>query len=308
MSRADGTPTRADSVGHTGGALLVVLFLGACLWISTETARPVGDGPAASVVEWLNYSSVHVERGAELFVDADRVRRLIGDRSIVVIGVTDETPYGCEDIATGLPGVAVLWLSTENSLPASACGENNLDYEVQTTLRDANVGSDRTAYVEEYVWQFDAQEAGDEAAGRVPGPPAIDEVPVHKLVFTALFFAALTWFVCEFIYVYYRRNNFWIAHDRAWKADLNARLNRVADTLLRSDSPVPAAERASAGKRYVLLLHDFETAEKPTELGPLGRELTELETLAGVKRLRRKRSTSNDPRARQVTDLHHFDR
>ncbi len=269
-------------------SVVTMFVVGVCLGVSSEIASD-DDDPSASVAEQLRHSTVHIARGAEGTVDVDRAERLIGDRPIVVIGVTPTTPFSCIHLEQHLPDLAIVVVSTDVDWPLSMCGDVEISRaEVWSALQEADLGDDRTAYVAEVVWQFDAQGADGVEPRRAPIPPLTDHVPLHKVFFLLLFGAAVTWFLCESAASALQTRWYLQRFTRAWRAQVDTRLNRLADVLLRPDWSATADERAATGQRYVLLLHDVENAHEPTDRRQVDQELTKLERIAGLHRTKKR--------------------
>jgi hypothetical protein len=92
------------------------------------------------------------------------------------------------------------------------------------------------------------------------------EVPIYQLIMKTLFFVALGWFACEFFYRYWRRREWWAGHDRAWRAELNTRLNQLADEVMRTDVQA-TGERAAIAKRYVFGAARLRDGYRPSGTG-----------------------------------------
>ncbi|MGB3442295.1 MAG: hypothetical protein WBA97_26425 [Actinophytocola sp.] len=280
-------------------------------------AAVIGDQEAIEdvVSERLGYTSVHVTPGAEGILDADRARRIVGDRPIVVVAERHFTGTTCYKVADALPGLIVLMVSGEDAWPVADCDGASRYYNVTlltATLRAAtfaDVGRDRTPYVEEYVRVFDAHVAatfpGVPPPRRDPVPPADDDwlngdraVVLIASGAMVIAFLVVLWFLIREVWAARREA---LLRKQSWGAAGNARLNRLADLVMRVDEPGGTPrERVRVAKAYVLLLRDFETATTGTDRAAVEESLAALEWEVGINPAAREREVGSAPRPRWV--------
>ena len=252
--------------------------------------------PSDEALDVLEHTSVHVEPKAEGLIDEERVRRVVGDRPIVVVAV-GASPGACFDAAAALPDVIVLAPSTEGTF--TVCSGDTfrasppryfpeyLDIEVEDAL--AFVEHDATDLVAQYVLRFDAHVAatfpGEPAPVRQPPPldDGSDAVGTSSYVVLGLVFGGLALFGAHVVRETWRNAQWSGARTRRWRAETDARLNRLADLVLRPDEPegqADAEHRADFAKRYVLALHEFGETRSHELAAGLEARLTALEVEA----------------------------
>ncbi|MFI7678265.1 hypothetical protein [Actinophytocola sp. NPDC049390] len=225
----------------------------------------------------LRYTSVHVESGADGVLEVERTRRIVGDRPIVVVATGSGTR--CRDVVEAVPDVIALVLR-HGGVADDCAGAAARHHHGDLLYEAERAGRDGTGLVEEYVRAFDALFAGEPLPRRSPPPadtgPDVGDVLV--LVATALFAAV---FVLAAVAVV--RTVRWDERDdaartRHRRARADARLNRLADRVLRFDRPADSA----VAKRYVLVLRDFEAATTERQRVAVDTRLTDLEREVGV--------------------------
>jgi hypothetical protein len=297
------------------GAVVCFLVFGAA------SPPPPVSAQARKVVEGLRTTSVYEEPGGPGIVDARRARDLIGDRAIVLVlladAIRDDPTYRtdpradrCAEIA-GLVATSVVILyayDDEGTYDAEYCvgpefanADNPVDPEdyVVGVVGGVNLGThfrvtetDRFAEVEEYVYTFDHYTMRDSPNGVprrgvvVPPPPTPDALQAWQVALALGGILAGT--VALFVLLraagaFAGRRGTAAAASRTRSEKVNARLNRLADTVLHPGLPrnADAARRqADLAERYVLLLGAVESARTPAQLAEVERELTELEGAA----------------------------
>lgn len=174
----------------------------------------------------------------------------------------------CHDIADALPELIVLMVSDD--LPFTDCGGRKSPYDLRllretqdaTTLLD--VGRDKTAYVVEYVRAFDAQVPSGTPPPRrgppQPGPEGeLTEVVVLSVLIALVFLGTTGYLVCE-VWAQGRKV---ALLERSWQARTNARLNRLADRVMRVDDTGRTSchsQGLRAGAAELRVRHDRRTA------------------------------------------------
>lgn len=297
------------------GVVGCVLVFGAA-----SPPKPVS-AQARKVVEGLRTTSVYEEPGGPGLIDARRSRELVGDRAIVVVLLageilddphyfTDPRAERCAEIADLVATSVVILYAYDDAGeydaeycvgPEFANDANPVDPEDYVTgvVGGVNLGThyrvtdtDRFAEVEEYVYTFDHYTMRDSPNGVprrgvvVPPPPTPDALQAWQVALALGGIVAGT--VALFVLLRAagglagrRGTRAALAHTRAER--VNARLNRLADTVLhpeRPDNARAARRQADLAARYVLLLASAEAATGQSALTEVERELTELEEAA----------------------------
>ena len=243
--------------------------------------------PYASVADDLKYTAVHTDPDAEGLIDVPRVRRVIGDRPIVVAAVTDDAAsIACALMIDELPGLIGLVVSTDNSF--SSCENANPHYEMLLQIQAEHAAAflgNRTDLVAEYVRIYDAHVAAtapDEPPPRRAAPPLPDSGPdsrqVMQFVILGTVFGGIALIAVYVVRELWSGAQWQSRRTRRWRTEIDARLNRLADIVLRTDQPrskKDAERRADVAKRYVLTLREFEATKSPAL--ELERMLTELD-------------------------------
>jgi hypothetical protein len=262
---------------------------------------------ARKVVEGLRTTSVYEEPGGPGIVDAQRSRDLIGDRAIVLVLLAGEIPEDrtyrtdrradrCAEIADLVAtSVVILYaFNAEGEYDAEYCvgpefvnDANPVDGEdyVVGVVGGVNLGThfrvtdtDKFAEVEEYVYTFDHYTMRDSPNGVprrgvvVPPPPTPDALQAWQvaLALGGIVIGTVALFVLL-------RAAGGLAGRRGARAEaartrseqVNARLNRLADTVLHPQQPRnvgDARRQADLARRYVLLLGEVESVRSPAEL------------------------------------------
>ena len=284
----------------------VVVYLAFALVVLGVIASRAGSVDVTDEADRLRYTSVYVAPGAERLLDADRARRLIGDRPLVVVARQDGT---CDDIAAALPDVIVLLARDDEDEPFVDCGGRDSLFDLDllrvtlAAMTFVDASQDRTAYVAEYVRAFDARHT---APPRTPPADGLDGQTIG-LALLALAIVAVFLLGCGHLFRDVRvRQNRATQRGRTWRAKANARLNRLADLVTRVGEPGrTAAERASVAKEYVLTLREFEAAVTEQQRAGVEVRITGLERLAGVRRVvdernRRREAERDAPERRAI--------
>lgn len=242
-----------------------LLASGLLLYVSVATA------PARepTVADHLRYTSVHVASGADSELDVTRTREVIGLRPIVV-AVGDDVR--CADIVSALPDVIAIVLPGPD-----VCGGADArghDASLAAKVRGA------PDVVAAYVRAYDARFAGDPPRRAPPATEATgpDARQIVTLAAAALF-AALFVLTAVFVIRFGLRDQ--QKHEdriRNWRARADARLNRLADRVLRFDG----TGGGETAKRYLLALRAFEAAATEWDRVAVDGTLTELERAVGV--------------------------
>ncbi|OLF10685.1 hypothetical protein BLA60_16105 [Actinophytocola xinjiangensis] len=296
----------------------VVLGVAGCVLVFGVASPPEPvSALAREVVDGLRTTSVYEQPGGPGLIDAQRSRELIGDRAIVVVllaepllddptYVTDPRAEHCAEIADLVAtSVVILYAFDDRGEydaeycvgPEFANDANPVDPQdyVSGVVGGVHLGThfrvtetDRFAEVEEYVYTFDHYTMRDSPNGVprrgivVPPPPTPDAPQAWQVVLALGGIVAGT--IALFVLVRAtgglvarRGSRTAAAHTRAER--INARLNRLADTVLHPEPPnnARAARRqADLAARYVALLATVESGA-PAEAE---RALTELEEAA----------------------------
>ncbi|CAM3151676.1 hypothetical protein SAXI111661_20580 [Saccharomonospora xinjiangensis] len=272
---------------RTPNGALIAAALGVVIYLVIFQPWRTVPEHARSAAEGLAGSSVHVAKGAPGLVDADRVRKVIGDRAIVV-AVLDDAPlteYGgesspglalCRDIAELVPTNLVIVFATEPGedydsaycegpdFPAPTLVEDSVDTFAISVLAAAEsawqyrvTGTDLTPEVEEYVLAFDLE--ASEAYGEIPRRGPIDSVADASALVLA-FLGVVSATIAVFLLL---RQLGRLLTDSGLgrlssprRSGLNARLNRLADRIM-DPACTPNAE---AAREYALALADLGEA------------------------------------------------
>jgi hypothetical protein len=264
--------------------VVVMLMCVAVAVVVLDWPKDVEQEP--DTVHRLRYTSVVVAAGAEDLLDVERSRRIVGDRPVVVIA--GDVGVTCDDVRDWLPELIVLVVSADP--PLNDCGgresrwEPDLLRELRDVVVDPDAGRDQTAYVVAYVRAFDARvEPGTSPPRREPPQPGQDgdaiQLVVLVVMITAVFLLVVGYLVRQ---VRAEARSAGLLR-RSWRASTNARLNQLADRIMRVDDPGRTpAERAAVAKGYVLALRDFEYATTDEERGSVNQQLRMLERRAGI--------------------------
>lgn len=294
-------------------AALGVGVLLSLLLIETTPPTPRPPSPlVASIIEGLRTTSVYAAPGAPPSVDVARARQVIGDRPIVV-AVLGRTPLPaaddhlerqdlCQDVADATPtNLVMIYAMDSRGYDSSICeGPQFANPSYPVDADDFDLGlitaaelawtyratdTNLTPQIEEYVLAFDLQAAKSYAkvvprrAVVQPPPPAPSAVQTWQIVLAivGLIVAVVTLFALLRLIVHV------LGHRRTVRAEtdgraaaLSARLNRLADAVLRPGRPRDAdaaARQAEIARRYVLALQQFErtgpSAETESQIATL---------------------------------------
>jgi hypothetical protein len=260
---------------------------------------------AREAAQGLRDSSVYVAPGAPGVVDPQRIRKVLGDRAIVV-AVFDDTPLTeyagedqpamalCDDVAALVPTNLVVVFATDDDgeydsaycdgpgFPApTKTGDSAEDFffgvlvAAEQSWQYRATDTDLTPEIEEYVLTFDRDAAA--AYGEIPRRGPVSGAPdVGRLILACLGMVSAT--VALFLLVrqaarLVRRRTIADRARRRRRAAADARLNRLADRLLRpSTAPDPEVIRT-----YVAALHQFRDAADEDSLSEAERRITEVE-------------------------------
>ncbi|GAA5168745.1 hypothetical protein [Amycolatopsis dongchuanensis] len=267
-----------------------------------------------SIVEALRTSSVYEQPGAPGVVDARRARQVIGDRAILLV-LLDRSPLStsgdskdprmnlCHQLSEEIPD-DYIWVYAQgddgeykgnncvgDGFPAPNTGTKddfdltlNIGAELSAQYRATD--TDRTPELEEFVLAYDA--ATSKAHGEIPTRPAVpDRLAGRQLVLACaglVVGSVLLFFLLRAAGLAWRRRRAGVAARRQRRLALDARLSRLADSVLH---PAPAADQAEAerqaeaARRYVLSLDLLTNAESAEELAAAEAEITGLEEVGG---------------------------
>lgn len=274
-------------VNWVGGLLAsgVLLYFA----VSTDPA------PQPTVADHLRYTSVHVLPDAERRLDVDRTRQVIGLRPIVVaVG----SGVRCREIVDALPDVIAIVVRDAPADPVACAGADARYF-------DPGMATEAPDVIAAYVRDYDARAGGTPPRREPPvltsaGPDARQVVTLAAAGLFAAMFVLTTVFAIRFVVRDQREHEDRI---RNWCARGDARLNRLADRVLRFDRPMETA------KRYALVLREFEAASTERERVAVDGRLTELEREVGVlpKREVRPRAPRRKPVARKRKTRWHGD-
>lgn len=242
-----------------------LLASGLLLYFSVATA------PARepTVADHLRYTSVHVAPGADGELDATRTREVIGLRPIVV-AVGDDVR--CADIVTALPDVIAIVLPG----PDICGGADARGHDASLAAKVRGAPDVVAAYVRAYDARFDGDPPRrDPPATETTGPDARQVVTLAAAALFAAMFVLTAVFVIRFGLRDQQEHEDRI---RNWRARGDARLNRLADRVLRFDG----TGGGETAKRYVLALRAFEAAATERDRVAVDGTLTELERAVGV--------------------------
>lgn len=279
------------------GALLVGIVLSVVVFsFAPKAARPPSPlvGP---IIEGLRTTSVYAAPGAPPVVDVARARQVIGDRPIVV-AVLDRAPLPpdadhlerqdlCQDVADATPtNLVMIFAMDSRGYDSSICEGpqfSNPSYPVdaddfdtplivaaETAWTYRATDTNLTPQIEEYVLAFDVQantsypKAVPRRAVVVPPPPTPSALQAGQIVLAiaGLILAVVAVFVLLRLlaHLYQRRLDLRAEVDGRTAA-MSARLNKVADVVLRPGGACDAedaARQAEVARRYVLALQRFE--------------------------------------------------
>jgi hypothetical protein len=266
-----------------------------------------------AVVEGLRAGSVYVEPGAPGVVDPDRVRKVVGDRPIVV-AILNEEPLPasghingpdyefCEDVArlvsTSL--VAVFAVDEHGVYESSYCdgaafpGQGDWGFYVdvvstaQTAWTYRATPQDRTPEIEEFALAFDVLAAERFPAGIPRRGSVPDQLAWWQGVLAVIGMVAAT--VALFLSLRLlggalRRRGTQRAALTHRRAAASTRLSRLADHVLHTERPTDLAEAgrlADAARSYVRLVGRHDEAHDPAELDVVELELADLERELGL--------------------------
>jgi hypothetical protein len=184
----------------------------------------------------------------------------------------------------------VLVVSTDGS--AMTCGDSPYhDASLRRRAQDAVafLEPDGTELVTAYVRLFDAHVA-TAFPGQAPPrrsapwtPSGFDRgVPFGVL---AVVFGGLALFGAYVVRRLWRDAQWAKVKTRRWRAETDARLDRLAGLVLRPGEPADQADaehRADIARRYVLALRRFEESGRPERAGDLADMIAELEAAVGL--------------------------
>jgi hypothetical protein len=247
---------------------------------SVRTPEPVSE-QVRTIVDGLRTTSVHEAPDAPGKVDADKARKLIGDRPIVLVLLgPDELPKTSDDpldhphydLAKQVAKVVatshvILYATVDGEYrPAYVAGpdfsnpQNPVDashYDF-ALVAEAEIGwkyraTDENLFpqVEEFVYAFDKQAAEDYPGGVprrapvVPPPPTPDALQTWQIVLSVLgiLVGTIALFVAlRLVGQVVARRGERDADTRNRNEATSARLNRLADTVLHPPPPGNAAE------------------------------------------------------------------
>ena len=287
----------------------VLVGLGVFAGVFGPWAQP--SDQVRAIVTGLRASSVYQAPGEPGVINAARARQVIGNRPIVVV-LLDRTPlppapdHGdsrevlCDQIAKELT-TDYIWVYAADDTGAykgndcyganfpkpSKPGVSMDDFDIalnisaQQSAQFRVTDTDRNAEIEEFVLSFDATTGDDygavPTAGTAPDLLATQQIILAGL---AMVFGTVAAFgLLRVGGLALRRNTARASARRTRQAELNARLNRIADAVLnpREHAHADDAERqAEVAKRYVLVLDQLEHAGNEAELTAAEREITAL--------------------------------
>ena len=229
-------------------------------------AASTDPAPEPTVADHLRYTSVHVLPDAERRLDVDRTRQVIGLRPIVVaVG----SGIDCQEIVDALPDVIAI-VVPDTADPVACAGADARYFDRSLT--------DSPDVIAAYVRAYDARAGGTPPRREPPalesaGPDVRQIVTLAAAGLFAALFVLTTVYAIRFVVRDQREHEDRI---RNWCARGDARLNRLADRVLRFDGSVETA------RRYVLVLQEFEAAGTERARVAVDGRLTELEREVGV--------------------------
>ncbi|TDQ05934.1 hypothetical protein [Labedaea rhizosphaerae] len=297
------------------GGLAVGILLSYLFFANPPKPEHVPSPLVGPIIEGLRTTSVYAAPGAPPLVDVARARHVIGDRPIVV-AVLDRTPLPhenmslerqnlCEDVADATPTNIVMvfaqdsreygssiCMGPEFSNPTNPVDADDFDLGLTVAAETAweyrATATNLTPQIEEYVLAFDAQAAKKypefvpRRAIVPPAPPTASALQTRQIVLAivGLIVAVIAVFALLQLVVRLvrRRQDLRAANDSRTVA-MTARLNRLADNVLRPDKPRgadDAAHQAEVARRYLLALQQFEQDGPNDETETQVRELEEL--------------------------------
>ncbi|ALG13724.1 hypothetical protein [Kibdelosporangium phytohabitans] len=253
-----------------------------------------------AAVEGFRHSSVYVEPGAPPTVNAEHVRRVLGDRPIVVAILNGEPmpPSGkslvtaglklCDDLASLVPTNLVIVYGNEPGKgynPAFCVGPrfNNEDHPVNASNFDfvliakaesawkyRESPTDLTPQVEEYVLAYDAQAAKD-YPDSVPRRGAVpDKLATGEIVLSLGGIVAACVALFFLLHLAARAVGRRGPRSRE-RLETEARLSRIGEYVLSADPQ--DANQAEVARQYVLALQGHESGAN------VRRQVDELERL-----------------------------
>jgi hypothetical protein len=293
--------------GLAVGILLSILVLNSGPEVERRPSPLVGP-----IIEGLRTTSVYAAPGAPPMIDVARARQVIGDRPIVV-AVLDRTPLPpeghdlqrqdlCQDVADATPTNLVMvfaqdsrgydssiCMGPEFSNPVNPVDAKDFDLgltvaaETAWTYRASD--TNLTPQIEEYVLAFDS-EAADKYPKFVPRravvqpppptPTALQSWQIALAIVGVMVAVVAVFALLRLLAHLYQRRQDVRAETNARNSAMSARLNRLADNVLRPRKPRDAndaAHQAEIARRYVLALQQFEekglTAETEAQVGAL---------------------------------------
>lgn len=295
------------------GALALGILLSYVLFSTAPEEEHVPSPLVPGIIEGLRTSSVYAAPGAPPVVDVARARQVIGDRPIVVV-LLDRTPLAhedislerqnlCQDVADATPTNLVMVFAADSrgpydssicmgpdfSNPTNPLNAKNFDLGLDVAADTASTyrssDTNMTPKIEEYVLAFDHQVSEDKypftprRAIVQPPPPTASALQTWQIVLAVagLIVAVVAVFAVLQLVVrlLQHRQNVRMENDSRATA-MSARLNRLADKVLRPDKPGnadDAAQQAEVARRYVLALQQFEqdgpNDETETQVGEL---------------------------------------
>lgn len=265
----------------------LVVAVGVAALLAYGTLGRSVDGPepvseqVRTIVDGLRTTSVYEAPDAPGKIDADKARKLIGDRPIVLVLLgPDELPKTSDDpldyphydlaeqvadvVATSL---VILYATVDGQYkPAYVTGPDfsnpqnpvDADHYDFSLVAEAEIGwkyraTDDNLFpqVEEFVYAFDKQAAEDYPGGVprrapvVPPPPTPDAVQTWQIVLSVLgiLLGTIALFVAlRLVGQVIARRGERDADTRTRTEATSARLNRLADTVLHPPPPTDAAE------------------------------------------------------------------
>jgi hypothetical protein len=288
------------------GVFLGITFLIA-LGKEPEESDPLTTAPRAAV-DGLRDASVYVEPGAPTVLDTERTRRLVGDRPILVAVLRDDVRHGraeaedprfslCYDLTQRFgTDILIVFAPGPNGYGAELCtgdwfpGDHDgygleLRQDVIDAVRYLVDRNDQGRMVDEVVHAFDTRSAADFGDRRLRramnAPDDWSTSPVgNVLVLSAAVFSALGTMLVFLLVRYFgtraAHRTGESARARTRRAEVNVRLNRIADTILHPEPTRDAnhaRHQADAATRYLHTLHDFENARTDVALSEVEQKL-----------------------------------
>lgn len=268
----------------------LAVAVGVAILLAYGTFGRSVDGPepvspqVRTIVEGLRTTSVYEAPDAPGKIDADRARKLIGDRPIVLVLLGDEElPESDEpldqpnyDLAEQIADVAstslvILYATIDGeygpayqegpdfSNPENPVDADHYDFPLiaaaEVAWKYRTTEDDLFPQVEEFVYAFDKQAAADYPGGVprrapvVPPPPTPDTVQTWQIVLSigGILLGTIAVFVAfRLVGRAVARRSERDADTRTRNEATSARLNRLADTVLH---PPPPADAAAARRQ-----------------------------------------------------------